>query len=125
MGLTEFATGVAVLVHVFIFAMESLFWRARWVGRVFGMRSEEREHNRLFAFNQGVYNLALAAIGTAGLIALGQGATQVGLALVSSACGAMLLAAVALVVSATRLWQAAIVQGGPPLLALVGVALGG
>ena len=52
--------GLAALVHVYIFVMESLRWTAPRTRATFGTTLEEAEVTKLFAFNQGFYNLFLA-----------------------------------------------------------------
>jgi putative membrane protein len=49
--------GVAAAVQVLIFAMESLWWNRPAVRRRFRMSDAQAEASRLFAFNQGAYNL--------------------------------------------------------------------
>ena len=76
------------------------------------------------AFNQGFYNLFLAvgvAVGV-GLAAGGQVAE--GRAMVLVACGVMLGAAVVLFASNRRFLVAALIQGGPPLVAIVATLAG-
>src|SRR6266566_4483126 len=51
---------VAGAVHVLIFAMESLWWTTPQVRARFRQSPEQAEATRLFAFNQGFYNLFLA-----------------------------------------------------------------
>lgn len=51
----------AILFHVFAFFMESVFWRTPYAMRAFNMSPENSAITRTFAFNQGVYNLFLAA----------------------------------------------------------------
>ncbi len=59
-------TGIAALLHVYIFWLESFAWTGAARG-VFGTSREEAEATRELAFNQGFYNLFLAilvAVGT-------------------------------------------------------------
>jgi putative membrane protein len=48
------------IIHVYIFALESLLWGKPKINRVFGVSKTEAEALRVFAFNQGFYNLFLA-----------------------------------------------------------------
>jgi uncharacterized membrane protein len=50
---------LAGVVHVVIFCMESLWWSTRTVRARFRQSPEQAEATRLFAFNQGFYNLVL------------------------------------------------------------------
>lgn len=117
------AASLAGAIHVLIFCMESLWWRTPGVRRRFGQTPEQSETTRLFAFNQGFYNLFLA-LGTFGGLALMQlGHPRVGLALVGWNCLSMVGAAIVLVVSAPRMLRGAVIQGAAPLLFLILAAL--
>lgn len=74
---------------------------------------------RLWAFNQGFYNLFLAAGPVAGLIAYYAGHEDVGRALVIYGCAFMAACGVVLFISDRRLWRSMIGQSGPPLIALI------
>jgi putative membrane protein len=52
--------GLAALLHVYIFVMESLTWTSARTRATFGTTQEEAETTKLLAFNQGFYNLFLA-----------------------------------------------------------------
>ena len=87
---------LAALLHVFIFCLESLWFMKPEVYKRFGARSlQEAQALRLFALNQGFYNLFLA-IGI--FIGLGfytlAGDTQIAQALILFCCGCMAFAAV-------------------------------
>ena len=51
--------GLAALLHVYIFTMESLTWTSPRTRATFGTTPEEAETTKLLAFNQGFYNLFL------------------------------------------------------------------
>jgi putative membrane protein len=74
---------------------------------------------RLWAFNQGFYNLFLAVGPVAGLIAYYAGHQSVGRALVIYGCAFMAACGAVLFVSDRRLWRGMIGQSGPPLVALI------
>lgn len=112
-----FAAGLAGLIHVYIFCMESLLWGRPKTNRTFGMSPEMAENNRLFAFNQGFYNLFLAAGALGGLVAGVE--SQIGKTLIVFSLGSMFLAAVVLIYSNPKMLRAALIQGLPPLLGLV------
>ncbi len=113
------AAMLAGVVHVLIFCMESLWWTTPEVRARFRQSPEQAEATRLFAFNQGFYNLFLA-IGTfAGLALVLMGHPGTGLTLVSWNCLSMLGAAVVLVASAPRMRRGAFIQGVAPLLFLL------
>ena len=54
--------GLAGLLHVYIFTMESLTWTSKRTRAAFGTTPEEAETTKLLAFNQGFYNLFLAIV---------------------------------------------------------------
>jgi len=111
-------TGLAALVHVYIFWLESLAWTGA-ARQVFGTSADEAEATRELAFNQGFYNLFLAiavAIGTV-LIAAGQRAA--GAALVFTGAGSMVAAGLVLYLSSPGKRDAALKQLVLPLLGIV------
>lgn len=68
---------LAALVHVYIFTLESLTWTSPRTRAVFGTTPEIAEATRELAFNQGFYNLFLAVVAAAGVVATATGATSV------------------------------------------------
>jgi putative membrane protein len=110
---------VAVLFHVMAFAMESLLFSRPAVRSMFGVRAEAAEGVRPWAFNQGFYNLLLAAGPVAGLVAHYSGQTEAGLALVIYGCAFMVVCGLVLVATNRKMWRGAVGQSGPPLLALL------
>ena len=48
------------LIHVYIFALESLLWTTPRARKVFGNSEEKAETTKVLAQNQGAYNLLLA-----------------------------------------------------------------
>jgi putative membrane protein len=115
---------VAALIHVWFFAMESLWFMRPAIHGRFGLSSEaDARVVRSWAFNQGFYNLFLAvgvAIGL-GLVASDNG--DAGRALVLFACGSMVAAGAVLVLHDARFLRAAAVQFVPPLVAILAVLL--
>jgi len=108
-------TGVAALIHLYIFLLESVWWRSR-ARAVFGTTSEQAEQTAEMAFNQGFYNLFLAlgiAIGTV-LVALDE--RTVGLTLVLFAAASMVAAGLVLVLSSPTKARPALIQLTPPLV---------
>lgn len=115
---------VAVIIHLAIFAMESVLWPRPAVWRRFGLR-EQRDADvvRPMAFNQGFYNLFLAVGAGLGLVLLGSPPTaQAGAALAFFAGASMVSAALVLVTSSPKLARAAAVQGAAPLLGIAMLA---
>lgn len=110
---------LAALLHVYIFVMESFTWTSARTRAVFGTTEEEAQTTRLLAFNQGFYNLFLAIVTVAGIVATARGADAVGAALLYAGLGSMLAAAVVLIAAARDKARAAVVQGTLPLIAIV------
>lgn len=108
--------GLAALIHVYIFVLESLRWEHPATRATFGITAETAAATRPMAFNQGFYNLFLAIEVALGLALLGTQRTA-GIGLVAFAAGSMLAAALVLVLSDRTKLRAAAVQGGIPLLA--------
>jgi putative membrane protein len=115
--------GVAALVHVYIFYLESFAWTDRKTLATFGMTAEQAEAMRPMALNQGFYNLFLAIVTAVGIVFTATGSTAVGAALVLAGTGSMVAAALVLVTSDPTKRGAALKQGLVPLLAIVAVTI--
>lgn len=112
--------GLAGLVHVYIWVMESLTWRKPGTWKRFGVASQEdAETQRLFAYNQGFYNLFLAIGALFGIFQVIVGYADVGWALLLSACAMMFGASLVLASCGAKYIRPAVLQGTFPLLALV------
>jgi len=122
--LAVLAALIAALVHVWFFGMESVWFLRPVVWRRFGLASDaEARVVRAWAYNQGFYNLFLAAGVAIGLGLVAAGDATTGRALVLFACGSMIAAAVVLVLHRRELLRAALLQGLPPLVAVLGILL--
>jgi putative membrane protein len=119
------AAMLAGIVHVLIFCMESLWWTTPQVRKRFRQAPEQADATRLFAFNQGFYNLFLAVGAFAGLGLVLTGHPGSGLTLVYWNCLSMLGAAIVLAASAPSLRRGALIQGAAPLLFLLLAAVHG
>lgn len=111
---------LAAVLHVLIFFMESLWFMRPGMHSRFGAKSvAEAETIRLFAFNQGFYNLFLAVTVLVGLGLIHfDGNLVVAQTLILSSCASMLAAAVVLFFSAgKKMLRAASIQGVFPMLA--------
>jgi len=117
-AVAQVAALVAGLIHIMIFAMESLLFGRPAVHGRFGVTVDSLPAVRPWAFNQGFYNLFLAAGALGGLLVLWFGTDAAGRALVVFACGSMLAAALVLVATNVRMARAAVIQGLAPLVAL-------
>lgn len=111
---------LAILLHLFIFYLESFAWTTR-ATTVFGHSAQAGEQTRELAFNMGFYNLFLALIAAAGLF-VRPWSLSAGNALVAAGIGAMLAAAVLLFATSPNKRAAAVKQGTFPLLALLALA---
>lgn len=116
--------GVAALVHVYIFVMESLAWTTPRVRATFGTSEEEALATKSMAFNQGFYNLFLAIAVLVGIVFFAIGAPAVGATLVFVGAGSMAAAALVLLLSSPDKRAAALKQGVIPAIAVVILALG-
>ncbi|MFJ8686490.1 DUF1304 domain-containing protein [Micromonospora wenchangensis] len=116
--------GIAGLIHVYIFYLESVAWTTARARSIFGTTREEAETTRQLAFNQGFYNLFLAIAVVVGIVAHAVGAHTVGVTLVFVGTGSMVAAGLVLLVSAPAKAGAALKQLVPPLLAVVALAIG-
>jgi putative membrane protein len=116
--------GLAALLHVYIFTMESLTWTSKRTRATFGTTAEEAETTKLLAFNQGFYNLFLAVVTAVGIAAIAVGHKTVGAALIFAGVGSMAAAAVVLLASSPDKARAALIQGVFPLVAVVLLVIG-
>jgi putative membrane protein len=119
--------GMAATLHVAFFVLESILFRLPVGRRVFGVRPEaDSAPLRLFAVNQGLYNLGLAIVVFVGIVLVVLDATSpIGVAVVVAGCSVMALAGAALAATAPRrTLPIAAAQGLPPLIAIVALLLG-
>jgi putative membrane protein len=116
--------GIAALVHVYIWVMESFAWTGARARATFGTTVDQAEATRELAFNQGFYNLFLAIVVAAGIVLVAAGHRGVGAALVLAGAGSMAAAGIVLLVSSPAKAASALKQLVPPLLAVVAVVVG-
>ncbi len=118
--------GIAGVIHVFIFLLESVLWNRPSTWKRFGLKTrEEAETLRPMAFNQGFYNVFLALGAFAGLVMLLVGnLQQAGAALSIFVLLSMLLASIVLLFSNPKLARAAVTQGAAPLIGLIFLIVG-
>ena len=114
---------LAAAIHVYIFWLESFAWTSPRGRATFGTTAEQAETTRELAFNQGFYNLFLAVVTAAGIVAAALGHHGVGAALLIAGCGSMVAAGVVLLASSPSKARAALVQLTAPALALIGLAI--
>ena len=116
--------GIAALVHVYIFVLESLLWTSDRARALFGTTPDEAETTRALAFNQGFYNLFLALAVFIGIIVAATGQTAGGTTRVLTGAGSMVAAGLVLLLSDRSKASAALKQLVPPLLGVVALAVG-
>ena len=117
--LAVLAAAIAAIIHVWFFALESLLFERPTVFRRFGLRSaEDAAIVRPMAFNQGFYNLFLAAGIGGGLLLIATAQEPAGRAIVLFACACMVGAGIVLLATNRRFLTAAALQAGPPLVAI-------
>lgn len=119
---------MAAVLHLAFFVLESVLFRLPLGRRIFGVRPEhDSAPLRLFAVNQGVYNLGLALVVLVGIVlTLSRDAWGIGIVIVITGCSLMVLAGLALAVTAPRrMLPIALAQGGVPLLAIAALVLNG
>jgi len=117
--------GIAALIHVYIFYLESVTWTSARTRAVFGIASaEEAETTRPLAFNQGFYNLFLAIAVVLGIVFIAAGNPGIGFTLVFVGAGSMIAAGLVLLLSSPSKASAALKQLVPPLLGVIALAVG-
>lgn len=117
-----YAAGVAAVVHVGFFVLESVIFMRPSIYKRFGAKNEaDAKCLRLMALNQGFYNLFLAIgvfVGIWLFVEDGAGSAAAQ-ALILFGCAVMFSAGVTLVVSAREKILPALMQSVPPLVAIV------
>lgn len=116
--------GVAAVVHVYIFVLESLAWNSPRARATFGTTRQTAEASRELAFNQGFYNLFLALVTAAGIVVLSLGERTVGATMLFVGLGSMVAAGLVLLLRSRARARAALVQATPPLLSVITLVVG-
>ena len=115
------------VIHVYIFVLESLLWDRPSTRRVFALSADEARLTKLFALNQGFYNLFLAIAIVVGwflrrsILVMTDGALA-GNVLIIYGLVSISIAGLVLLLSARRLWRSALLQVVPALLGLIALA---
>lgn len=116
--------GIAALIHVYIFYLESVAWTTPKVRATFGTTPESAQATKPMAFNQGFYNLFLAISIGVGIVLVAVGQQAVGATLVLVGACSMVAAGIVLMSSDASKTQAALKQLVPPAIGAVLVILG-
>jgi putative membrane protein len=110
------------LIHIYIFVLESLLWGRTRTNKVFAISEEDARVTKPMAFNQGVYNLMLAAAIIVGfLLSLATDMATTGKVLAVYGLASILVAGVVLLASSPRLWKSALVQIVPATAGLAAI----
>ena len=109
---------MAGLIHVGVFITESFLFTHPRFSSLFLTRGEDVAVVRLWAVDQGWYNLFLAAGALGGVVLVHTWDERAGRTLAMFACGCMVVAGVVLFVSERRLWRGSLGQAVPPLIAV-------
>ena len=110
--------GLAALLHVYIFVLESLRWEHPSTRRAFGTTVETAAITKPLAYNQGFYNLFLAIGLFAGIILM-PSSEDAAVAVLAFGMGSMVAAATVLITSDRTKARAALIQGVLPALGLL------
>ena len=118
--------GLAALIHLYIFFLESVVWSKPATWKNFGLKTQaEADTVKPMAYNQGFYNVFLGIGVGVGLILLATAnLSQAGLALAIFAGASMVLASVVLITSSPKLARSAAIQGVAPLLGIIFLVIG-
>lgn len=114
--------GLAALLHVYIFVLESVRWTQPKTWRVFGIADQQTaDATKPMAYNQGFYNLFLAIGAGIGIVVwmVGGIGDPVGRTLLCFSLASMLAAALVLITSGVKYLRPAAIQGTLPLIGLV------
>src|SRR5262245_32067876 len=102
-AVTQIFALLAGIIHVAIFLMESAFFSRPGIERIFLGGAASSPQLKIFAFNQGFYNLFLAVGAIGGVIAGNKSITLF-------CCACMLGAGLVLIASQRRMWRGAVGQ---------------
>ena len=111
--------GLAGLIHILFFLMESILWMNPDIHSIFKVQNiEDAEVLRVYVQNQGFYNLFLA-FGTFTGLFLAKRNPKVSKALIIYTCLFMVGAAIVLGFTIPTMITGVFIQGVPPLICLV------
>ena len=116
--------GLAALLHVYIWTMESITWTQPATWKRFGLESQaDADTTAPMAYNQGYYNLFLAVGAIAGIVLVAMyddpPCNTIGWTLVISSCASMAAASLVLISTGAKYARAAATQGTIPALAVI------
>ncbi len=115
--------GLASLLHVYFFYLETVTFRKPSSYTTFGVQESDVETVAFSMYNQGFYNLFLGLGTLAGVVGSARGWDPQGSTLLVFGCVFMIGAAIVLVTARPAMLRAALVQGLLPTLALVAAGI--
>lgn len=122
---TQVAAVFMGVTLVVVFVLESFLYRQPRLHAIFLIEPGQEAAVRLWVVNQGFYNLFFGSAALTGVALARAGNEDVGTALVVFTSVSMLVSGLVLAVTEHRLWRSSILQGLPPTVALVGLAIAG
>jgi putative membrane protein len=118
------AASLSAVFSVLFFVLESLLFTTPAGRSVFQTTAEQAELTKIWAFNQGFYNLFLAIGIVVGVGLMVTGRSEEGRALVLFGCASMVGAALVLVLAGGKSFaRGALAQGIPPLVAIAALLM--
>lgn len=110
---------IAILIHIYIWVLESFLWDTPRGLKTFNMSQEKANITREMAANQGLYNLMLALVAFVGIVLLFVKYEQTGAALIFAGAGSMAVAGIYLFITAKDKRKPACIQCLPPLIGII------
>lgn len=111
-----FFFSIAAIIHILFFVMESILFQKPEGYKIFKIKPADHAAVKIWAFNQGFYNLFLAIGMIVGLYFVLLGRREAAGLLVSFSALSMIGAGLVLLLSAPHLRRGALVQTIPPVL---------
>lgn len=111
-----FFFSIAAIIHILFFVMESILFQKPEGYKIFKIKPADHAAVKIWAFNQGFYNLFLAIGMIVGLYFVLLGRREAAGLLVSFSALFMIGAGLVLLLSAPHLRRGALVQTIPPVL---------
>lgn len=107
---------IAALLHILFFVMESILFQRPGGYKFFKVKPEDHQATKIWAFNQGFYNLFLAIGMLIGLYFVNQLEIRMAGMMVSFSGLSMVAAGIVLFFSDKKMRRGALIQMVPPLL---------
>ena len=118
-----FCFAVAAAIHFYFFILESYLYQKADGYKYFKVNPQDHKATLIWAFNQGLYNLFLSVQMTIGLVFVRTGEPRLAGIIVGLSGIFMIIAGIALFVSAKHLRKGALVQLVPPTVGFLLLSL--